>query len=100
MEVFEYGHIKPLARTCRNCGAVVGVTPMDLKQFRCDIPAIREEGRVNDQKNLFRSNCCICGTAITIGVSEIPKSWRELRCMPEEYRYHLDKFYPGEEKET
>lgn len=100
MEVFKYGHITPMARSCSRCGAIVGVTPMDMKQFRCDIPAIREEGRVDDQKNFFRANCCMCGAALIIGVNDIPKPWRELRCFPDEYRYNLDKFYPGEEKET
>lgn len=96
MELRQYGHITPIAEKCHRCGSAIGITPMDLKSFRYDIPAIREEGRVDDKKNFFRANCCICGAAIIIGVSRIPKPWRELRSLPEEYRYYIDKFYPKE----
>ena len=100
MQIIKYGYITPLPVRCPRCGASVGVEPTDMKKFYYDLAAIKTDGVIDDFKNFFVVNCCMCGKGIKIGVSTIPKPWRDLQCLPGEYRYYIDKFYSKEESES
>ncbi len=98
MEIVKYGHIKPVAITCRHCGAKLNVLPRDLVRHHFQEYEDIVGKNFDHFENFLIADCPVCGGWLRFNVAIVPKEWRDM-IRSREYQAYRKYFY-SEEKEN